>query len=77
MFILLEENKEIFYYECKDFDYFWLVDLLDGIKEFIKWNGEFIVNIVLVKGSEVVFGVVYVFVSDELFWVVKEYGVYL
>ncbi len=75
--ILSEENKEIPYHERKDFDYFWLVDPLDGTKEFIKRNGEFTVNIALVKGNEVVFGVVYVPVSDELFWAAKEHGAYL
>lgn len=75
--ILSEENKEIPYHERKDFDYFWLVDPLDGTKEFIKRNGEFTVNIALVKGNEVVFGVVYVPVSDELFWAAKEQGAYL
>ncbi len=74
--IISEENKQVTYEERKDYEYFWLVDPLDGTKEFIKRNGEFTVNIALVKGHEVVFGVVYVPVSNELFWAAKERGAY-
>lgn len=66
--IVSEENKEVPYSVRKDFDYFWLVDPLDGTKEFIKRNGEFTVNIALVKDGRVVLGVVYVPVTRELFW---------
>lgn len=74
--IVSEENKEVPYQERKDFDYFWLVDPLDGTKEFIKRNGEFTVNIALVKEGSVVFGVVYVPVTGELFWAAKGHGAF-
>lgn len=74
--IVSEENKEVPYSVRKDFDYFWLVDPLDGTKEFIKRNGEFTVNIALVKDGGVVFGVVYVPVSGELFWAAKGHGAF-
>lgn len=54
----------------------WIVDFLDGIKEFIKWNGEFIVNIVLVKEGVFVFGVIYVFVKEMFYWGEVVIGVY-
>ncbi|MDP0492258.1 MAG: 3'(2'),5'-bisphosphate nucleotidase CysQ [Verrucomicrobiota bacterium JB023] len=57
--IISEENKEIAYADRKDWDRFWLVDPLDGTKEFIKKNGEFTVNVALVEGNEPVLGVVY------------------
>ncbi len=74
--IVSEENKEVPYSLRKDFDYFWLVDPLDGTKEFIKRNGEFTVNIALVKDGSVVFGVVYVPVTAELFWAAKGHGAF-
>ena len=74
--IISEENKEVPYSVRKDFDYFWLVDPLDGTKEFIKRNGEFTVNIALVKDGRVVFGVVYVPVTAELFWAAQGHGAF-
>ncbi|WP_020537415.1 3'(2'),5'-bisphosphate nucleotidase CysQ [Lewinella cohaerens] len=74
--IVSEENKEVPYSVRKDFDYFWLVDPLDGTKEFIKRNGEFTVNIALVQAGRVVFGVVYVPVTAELYWAAKGYGAF-
>ena len=47
---------------------FWLVDPLDGTREFVKRNGEFTVNIALVEGSRVVFGVVFAPVLNQLYW---------
>lgn len=55
-----EESGDIAYAERKDWPRFWLVDPLDGTKEFIKRNGEFTVNIALIEGDTPVFGVVYV-----------------
>ncbi len=75
--ILSEENKGIDYVDRKDFDFFWLVDPLDGTKEFIKRNGEFTVNIALIHNKETVAGVVYVPVSGDLFWAVKGNGAYV
>ena len=50
--IISEENREVAYEERKDWARFWLVDPLDGTKEFIKKNGEFTVNIVTVETLE-------------------------
>lgn len=57
--IISEEIKALDYSERKDWDLFWLVDPLDGTKEFIKRNGEFTVNIALCQGGEPIAGVVY------------------
>lgn len=55
-------------------DEFWLVDPLDGTKEFIKRNGEFTVNIALVRGKRPVFGVVYVPVTRVFYIGDAEHG---
>lgn len=65
--IISEENKAIDYAIRKDWDQCWIVDPLDGTKEFIKRNGDFTVNIALIAKGKPVFGVIYVPVSKELF----------
>ena len=58
--LLSEEGKSIAYEDRKDWEYFWMIDPLDGTKEFIKRNGEFTVNIALMHKNYPVLGVVYV-----------------
>lgn len=66
--LLSEEGKQMAYNERNQWDTFWLVDPLDGTKEFIKKNGEFTVNIALVKNGSPVLGVVYVPVTGVLYF---------
>lgn len=66
--ILSEEGKLINYTERKNWEIFWLVDPLDGTKEFIKRNDEFTVNVALIDGDSPIAGVVYVPVTKELYW---------
>ena len=75
--IISEENKEIPYAERKDFEYVWMVDPLDGTKEFIKRNGEFTVNIALIHQNKSVAGVVYTPVTEELYYAVKGEGAWV
>ncbi|MGI9527099.1 MAG: 3'(2'),5'-bisphosphate nucleotidase CysQ [Weeksellaceae bacterium] len=70
--IISEENKTIAYAERKDRTQFWLVDPLDGTKEFIKKNDEFTVNIALIQEGIPVLGVIYVPVKNELYYNDKE-----
>lgn len=63
--ILSEEGKNIPYDERKHWKQFWMVDPLDGTKEFIKRNGEFTVNIALIENQIPVLGVVTVPVTGE------------
>ena len=65
--IISEENKEIEYEERKHWETCWIVDPLDGTKEFIKRNGEFTVNIALVSKGSPEMGVIYVPVTRELY----------
>lgn len=74
--ILSEEGKEIDFQERKTWDKFWMVDPLDGTKEFIKRNGEFTVNIALIDGTEPIIGVIYVPVKEELYLGAKGVGAY-
>jgi len=74
--ILSEEGVEIAYGDRIKWDYFWMVDPLDGTKEFVKRNGEFTVNIALIKDGEPVMGVVYTPVKSELFFALKGTGAY-
>ena len=69
--ILSEEGKDVEYQKRKSWDYFWLVDPLDGTKEFIKRNGEFTVNIALIHKGVPVLGVIYVPVTNVLYFACK------
>lgn len=66
--VLSEEGREMLYAERKDWDLFWMVDPLDGTKEFIKGNGEFTVNIALMVDNKPLLGVVYVPYIKKLYF---------
>ncbi|MFW2603445.1 3'(2'),5'-bisphosphate nucleotidase CysQ [Aliarcobacter butzleri] len=66
--IMSEENKEIPYEIRKGWEYYFCVDPIDGTKEFIKKNGEFTVNIALIRKNTPVLGVVYAPALNELYW---------
>lgn len=66
--VLSEEGRHLPYEERSAWDCLWVVDPLDGTKEFIKKNGEFTVNIALVKNQIPVMGVIYVPAKDLLYW---------
>ncbi|MCB1098579.1 MAG: 3'(2'),5'-bisphosphate nucleotidase CysQ [Verrucomicrobiae bacterium] len=72
--IISEETKTLPFEQRKDWDWFWLVDPLDGTKEFIKKNGEFTVNIALIHRGVPWAGVVYQPVTDTLYYAVKRQG---
>jgi 3'(2'), 5'-bisphosphate nucleotidase len=74
--VLSEEGRDIPYAQRKDWSRFWLVDPLDGTKEFIKRNGEFTVNIALVEGKTPVMGVVYVPAQDRMYFGVEGKGAF-
>ena len=75
--IISEENKEIAYSKRKNFEYAWLVDPLDGTKEFIKRNGDFTVNIALLHLEKTILGVVYIPCTHEIYWAIKGQGAYV
>ncbi len=66
--LLSEEGAQTSYEIRKNWKQFWLVDPLDGTKEFIKRNGDFTVNIALINDQQPVFGVVYAPVPGFIYW---------
>jgi len=74
--ILSEEGRDVPYSERKNWDYFWLIDPLDGTKEFIKKNGEFTVNIALIYKETPVLGVVYSPVFNVCYCAKKDEGAF-
>ncbi len=74
--LLSEEGKTIPYEERSKWELFWLIDPLDGTKEFIKKNGEFTVNIALIENDTPILGVVYVPVTGVLYFASENIGSY-
>ena len=74
--VLSEEGRHIPYSERKNWKRLWIVDPLDGTKEFVKKNGEFTVNIALVENQVPVTGVVYAPVLDILYVGDKDLGAF-
>ncbi|TXC81424.1 3'(2'),5'-bisphosphate nucleotidase CysQ [Luteibaculum oceani] len=66
--VLSEEGRDIPYSERSAWNKFWMVDPLDGTKEFIKKNGEFTVNIALIENQKPIHGVVYAPVLDKMYF---------
>lgn len=76
--LLSEEGDEAIPYEVrKSWSRCWIVDPLDGTKEFIKRNGEFTVNIALVENGIPVFGVIYAPALDMLYYSVPGEGAFV
>jgi len=74
--ILTEEATPTPYSERQNWERYWLIDPLDGTREFIKRNGEFTVNIALIDGDESVMGVVYAPVIGVLYYAAKGQGAF-
>lgn len=74
--ILSEEGADIPIEERVSWHRYWLIDPLDGTREFVKRNGEFCVNIALMENNIPVFGVVYAPVLQTLYAGGKEHGVF-
>lgn len=72
---VISEEGDVAPYVCRrEWDRFWLVDPLDGTKEFIKRNGEFTVNVGLIDDGQPVLGVVFAPALDLLYWAVTGAG---
>lgn len=74
--IVTEESSVEEYSHRKDWEYCWCIDPLDGTKEFINRNGEFTINIALLKNNKPFFGLIHVPCSKESYYAVKESGAY-
>ena len=71
---ILSEEEFIEWDVRKEWKKYWLIDPLDGTKEFIKKNGEFTVNIALIENNRPTLGVIYAPVSNELYFAKKNFG---
>ena len=74
--VLSEESADIPWSERKNWQQYWLVDPLDGTKEFINRNGEFTVNIALINNHQSVLGVVHVPVTDVSYFGARDTGAF-
>lgn len=74
--IISEENKNLTFEERSQFKWCWLIDPIDGTKEFIKKNGEFTINVGLVMNNKPVFGIVSIPASNEIYFGSESYGSY-
>ncbi|TMU87697.1 3'(2'),5'-bisphosphate nucleotidase CysQ [Bacillus sp. BHET2] len=74
--LLSEEGAHIPFKVRKNWSTFWLIDPLDGTKEFIKKNGDFTVNIALIQGNRPVLGVIYAPAHDILYSAEKNKGAF-
>ena len=72
--VISEESGIPDYEERKEWSKFWIVDPLDGTKEFIKKNGEFTVNIALIEDGQPIMGVVYVPDKQTIYYAEKDKG---
>ena len=72
--VLSEEASAVPWSERSAWSRYWLVDPLDGTKEFLSRNGEFTVNIALIENHAPVLGVVYVPVQDTTYWGIPGQG---
>lgn len=75
-FVLSEECGEKYHKMITDHESFWLIDPLDGTKEFIKKNGEFGILISFIHKGESIVGVMYFPATDELYYACKDGGAY-
>jgi 3'(2'), 5'-bisphosphate nucleotidase len=75
--IISEENKEFDFKDRKDFDSCWIIDPLDGTKEFIKKNGEFTINLAYWEHGKIMAGWVYIPVKATLYWATKNEGAWM
>ena len=73
---ILSEESLVEWEERKNWNTYWLIDPLDGTKEFINKNGEFTVNIALIKNAEPILGVIYLPFLSELYFAQKDQGAY-
>ena len=71
---ILSEESLVNWSERKKWKKYWLVDPLDGTKEFIKKNGEFTVNIALIENNKPILGVIYIPTKSTLYFAQQNFG---
>ena len=74
--IISEEDKEIEYKERSAWEYYWLIDPIDGTKEFVKGGDDFCINIALCKGSQPIFGYVACPKKKDQYYAIQDRGAF-
>ena len=74
--IISEEDKEVSYEERAKWEYYWLIDPIDGTKEFVKGGDDFCINIALCKGSQPVFGYVACPKKKDQYFAIQDRGAF-
>ncbi len=74
--VLSEESEGVPYERRREWSQFWLVDPLDGTKEFLKRNGEFTVNIALIRNRTPILGVVYAPAIEKMYFAARGFGAF-
>ena len=74
--VLSEESEQVSYEQRKSWNHYWLVDPLDGTKEFLKRSGEFTVNIAMIENGRPILGVVYAPAIGKLYYAAKSVGAF-
>jgi 3'(2'), 5'-bisphosphate nucleotidase len=77
IYVLSEEQPPLPFDERKNLEYLWIVDPLDGTKEFIKRNGEFTVNIALVKNGHPIIGIITAPALNICYWAAEGMGLFI
>lgn len=73
---IMSEEDIIPYSKRKNWDKFWLIDPLDGTKDFIAKNGEFTINIALIDNHKPILGLVFIPASNDIYWAEINKGAY-
>ena len=74
--VISEEIKNLDYEYRKDWDMYWVIDPIDGTKEFISKGADYTINIALCKGSDPIFGLVSCPATKEIYYAFKEKGAF-
>lgn len=75
--VISEENMETPYEVRKNFEYLWLIDPLDGTKEFMKGNGQFTINVALIHHGKSILGIVMAPYENKIYYAVKGCGAFM
>lgn len=74
--VISEEDEIVKWEERKNWEYFWLIDPLDGTKEFIDKNGEFTINLALIHQNLPVFGIIHAPATQTTYWAERHKGAF-
>lgn len=73
----VSEEKYAPYEKRKKYEYYWLIDPLDGTKEFINGNSDFSINIALIHKNKPIIGLINFPKKEEIYYAIKDQGAYV